>query len=187
MLCSTNRPTSVRLTADLQPRPGLRSGKAELRKRGGPERMNICPFDALSPLFLPNSLVCPPLLFWEAPRAYCPLIFVDSLPRARFCNSLVALKSNRTGASATTVNMPQAECNAAGGPTLPLELTTDKGIRSRMVLGRCELASLVRGFSLFPQRTRLTCVNWGPRLSVIGRMASALWAWTAQMGTPVEH
>jgi hypothetical protein len=87
-------------------------------------------------------------------------------------------------ASATTVNMPQAECNAAGGPTLPLESTTDKGIRSRMVLGRCELASLVRGFSLFPQRTRLTCVNWGPRLSVIGRMASALWAWTAQMGAP---
>jgi hypothetical protein len=99
MLCSTNRPTSVRLTGDLQPRPGLRSGKAELRKARGPERMNICPFDALSPLFLPNSLVCPPLLFWEALRAYCPLIFVDSLPRARFCNSLVALKSNRTGAA----------------------------------------------------------------------------------------
>jgi hypothetical protein len=48
------------------------------------------------------------------------------------------------------------------GPTLPLESTQTKGIRSRMVLERCELASLVRGLLDFPRRTRVTCVNLGP-------------------------
>jgi hypothetical protein len=53
MLYGTNRPTPVGLTTPLQPRPGLRSGKAELQSEGGPEGMNISPFEALSPLFCP--------------------------------------------------------------------------------------------------------------------------------------
>jgi hypothetical protein len=70
------------------------------------------------------------LFVWRPRVAYYPLIFVDSLPRARFCNSLVALKieSNKVQhALATTLNIPQVECNVAGGLHTSLGVDTDKG------------------------------------------------------------